>query len=300
MQSRPGNSSYDIRTNRIGYCFSIGPFCCMGNSLSSISALPRLRALEKTLQRRHNTGSSSLPFISLLLDWRGAWRQGLLPLSGEVFAFYWAATARLKLGSPLRVWSNKKLTESTKIQVYGACVLSTVLCGNESWTLHPRQEKQLNTFHMRGIQRILNITWQGNVPNYTVLKRPEIPKLYTHWDRDVCAGLAMFWEWMTNAQGNAPLAGPNYALKISARGTWRPWALTSTFRLEASSAVRPLGVRRDKQAKTKRQTRKARIQGDRPATDQICSLWRKGLAFLNGLSSHTRRCSGTTSQSETP
>ena len=116
------------------------------------------------MQRRHNTGSSSLPFISLLLDWRGAWRQGLLPLLEEVFAFDWAATARLKPGSPLRVWSNKKLTESTKIQVYGACVLSTVLCGNESWTLHPRQEKQLNTFHMRGIQRILNITWQGNVP----------------------------------------------------------------------------------------------------------------------------------------
>ena len=165
------------------------------------------------MQRRHNTGSSSLPFISLLLDWRGAWRQGLLPLLEEVFAFDWAATARLKPGSPLRVWSNKKLTESTKIQVYGACVLSTVLCGNESWTLHPRQEKQLNTFHMRGIQRILNITWQGNVPNYTVLKRPEIPKLYTHWDRDVCAGLAMFWEWMTNGSRKRPTGGPQLHFK---------------------------------------------------------------------------------------
>ena len=208
------------------------------------------------MQRRHNTGSSSLPFISLLLDWRGAWRQGLLQLLGEVFAFYWAATARLKPGSPLRVWSNKKLTESTKIQVYGACVLSTVLCGNESWTIHARQEKQLNTFHMRGIQRILNITWQGNVPNYTVLKRAEIPNLYTplrqrrlrwlgHVVRMDDGRIPKDLLYGELAQGNAPLAGPNYALKMSARGTWRPWALTSTFRLETSSAVRPLGVRRD-------------------------------------------------------
>ena len=102
---------------------------------------------------------------------------GAAPLLGEVIAFDWAATACLKRDSPLRVWSSKKLTESTKIQVYGACVLSTVLYDSESWALHARQEKQLNTFHMLGLQRILNITWQGNVPNYTVLKRAEIPIL---------------------------------------------------------------------------------------------------------------------------
>ena len=45
-----------------------------------------------------------------------------------------------------RVWSNKKLTENTEIQVYRACVLSTLLCGSESWTLHARQESKLNTF----------------------------------------------------------------------------------------------------------------------------------------------------------
>ena len=34
-----------------------------------------------------------------------------------------------------RVWSNKKLTEDNKIQVYRTCVLSTPLYGTESWTL---------------------------------------------------------------------------------------------------------------------------------------------------------------------
>ena len=177
------------------------------------------------------------------------------PLLVQVIAFDWAATARPKLDSPLRVWSSKKLTESTKIQVYGACVLSMVLYGSESWTLHARQQRQLNTFHIRGLQRILNITWQGNVPNNTVLERAEIPSLYTPLRQRRLRWLGhvvrvddgripkdLLYGELAHSEGKAPLAGTNYASKIFARGNW---ALTSTFRLEASSAVRPLGVRRD-------------------------------------------------------
>ena len=40
-----------------------------------------------------------------------------------------------------RVWTNSKLTEHTKTQVYKACVVS------ESWTLLSRQERRLNSFH---------------------------------------------------------------------------------------------------------------------------------------------------------
>ena len=47
-----------------------------------------------------------------------------------------------------RVWLNKKLTAYTKIQVYRACVLSTLLHCSESWTLCAWQERKLNMFHM--------------------------------------------------------------------------------------------------------------------------------------------------------
>ncbi|KAG8139531.1 hypothetical protein E2320_002304, partial [Naja naja] len=40
-----------------------------------------------------------------------------------------------------RVWLNKKLMEHTKIQVYRACVLSTLLYCSESWTLYAQQER---------------------------------------------------------------------------------------------------------------------------------------------------------------
>ena len=56
-----------------------------------------------------------------------------------------AAMARLTK----RVWENTILNIKTKTQVYQACVLSTLLYGSESWTLYTRQERRLNTFHLR-------------------------------------------------------------------------------------------------------------------------------------------------------
>ena len=72
-----------------------------------------------------------------------------------------------------RVWLNKKLTAYTEIQVYRACVLSTLLYYSESWTLCARQERKLNTFHMRCLQRIFGITCQDKVPNRVAVS-------YTH------------------------------------------------------------------------------------------------------------------------
>ena len=61
-----------------------------------------------------------------------------------------------------RVWDNTMLTISTKIMVYQACVLSTLLYGSETWILYSHQVRKLNTFHLR-------ITWQDRVPDKDVL-----------------------------------------------------------------------------------------------------------------------------------
>ena len=78
-----------------------------------------------------------------------------------------------------RVWSNPELTVKTKMAVYNACVLSTLLYGSESWTTYSRQEKRLNSFHMRSLRRILGITWQEKVTNAEVLSRANLPSMYT-------------------------------------------------------------------------------------------------------------------------
>ena len=87
-----------------------------------------------------------------------------------------AATAMARLTK--RVWSNTMLTTNTKMRVYQACVLSTLLYSCESWTLYTRQELRLNAFHLRSIRKILGITWQDRVPNKDVLARAKIPSMF--------------------------------------------------------------------------------------------------------------------------
>ena len=50
-----------------------------------------------------------------------------------------AATTMTRLTK--KAWNNSKLTVHTKIQIYRACVVSTLLYSSESWTLHARQER---------------------------------------------------------------------------------------------------------------------------------------------------------------
>jgi len=57
-----------------------------------------------------------------------------------------------------RVWESKKLTVKTKMAVYNACVVSTLLYGSETWTTYASQERRLNSFHMRCLRRILGIS----------------------------------------------------------------------------------------------------------------------------------------------
>ena len=78
-----------------------------------------------------------------------------------------------------RVWNNSSLTEKTRIHVYQACVLSTLLYGSESWTTYARHEKKLNSFHQRWLRRILHIKWQDKISNTEVLERANMMSMYT-------------------------------------------------------------------------------------------------------------------------
>ena len=76
-------------------------------------------------------------------------------------------------------WSNNKLSDHTKVNVYKTCIISTLLYGSESWTMHAHKEKRLNVFHMHCLRRILGITWQDKVTNKVVLEKAWISNLYT-------------------------------------------------------------------------------------------------------------------------
>ena len=85
-----------------------------------------------------------------------------------------------------RVWTNDMLSKNTKMRIYQACVLSTLLYGSESWALYMRQEHRRNAFHLRNLRKILGITWQDSIPNRDVLTRSNFQVCTS--PEDVCAG----------------------------------------------------------------------------------------------------------------
>ena len=81
------------------------------------------------------------------------------------------------------VWENPKLSTTTKMAMYNACIINTLLCSSEAWTTCAKQEQRLNSFHMCCLRRILNIKWSNNVPN------TEVCNVRGFFDMDACKGI---------------------------------------------------------------------------------------------------------------
>ncbi|KAK2562750.1 hypothetical protein P5673_014468 [Acropora cervicornis] len=69
-----------------------------------------------------------------------------------------------------RVWNSHSLRLTTKIKVYRAVVISTLIYGAETWTLYRTQVRLLERFHQRCLRSILNIKWHNYVSNEDVLE----------------------------------------------------------------------------------------------------------------------------------
>ena len=76
-----------------------------------------------------------------------------------------------------RVWNNKHLRIKTKISVYRAIVLTTLLYGSESWVTYRNHLKLLERFHQRCLRTILNIHWSDYITNLIVLERADITSI---------------------------------------------------------------------------------------------------------------------------
>ena len=77
------------------------------------------------------------------------------------------------------VWERQGLSHCTKVKVYRAVVLTTLLYGCETWTIYSRHEKQLHQFHLRCLHSILNISWQEKIPDTEVVERAQLPSVIT-------------------------------------------------------------------------------------------------------------------------
>lgn len=78
-----------------------------------------------------------------------------------------------------RAFFNKDLNIKTKILVYKAVCISTLLYGCESWTIYSRHIKRLESFHINCLQRILGICWRDRVPHTDILSRTSSTSIQT-------------------------------------------------------------------------------------------------------------------------
>ncbi len=72
-----------------------------------------------------------------------------------------------------RVFENRNLKVSTKVAVYNAVCLSNLLYGAESWTPCRQHFTNLEAFHIRCLQKILNLSWEDRIPHTVILSNTD-------------------------------------------------------------------------------------------------------------------------------
>ncbi|BHF66062.1 hypothetical protein SprV_0200907600 [Sparganum proliferum] len=75
------------------------------------------------------------------------------------------------------VWNRHGLQLSTKLKMYKAVILPTLLYGAETWTVYTKQARRLNHFHLSCLRRILRLNWQDRIPDIDVLERTGILRI---------------------------------------------------------------------------------------------------------------------------
>ena len=69
------------------------------------------------------------------------------------------------------VWERNGINLDTKLKVYTAVVLPTLLYACETWTVYQRHAKRLNHFHLSCLRKLLKIKWQDKIPDTDVLEK---------------------------------------------------------------------------------------------------------------------------------
>ena len=214
-----------------------------------------------------------------------------------------------------RVWTNKQLTLNTKLKVYQACVLSSLLYGSESWTTYARQENRLESFHIRCLRRILGIKWQDRVTNTAVLEKANSLSMHLmlcqrrlrwlgHVHRMDDGRIPKDIMYGELASGRRPTGRPALRFKDVCKrdmkltdinsNTWESLADDrSGWRYAVREGVRRGEERRRKQFKERRARRKERQQNQalNPQSNYVCGNCGRDCHARIGLLSHTHRCS---------
>ena len=73
-----------------------------------------------------------------------------------------------------RVCHERGISIKTKLSVYRAVVLPSLLYGCQTWTCYRRHTKKQDQFHLRCLCKVLRVSWKEHVPNQEILRWAEL------------------------------------------------------------------------------------------------------------------------------
>ena len=77
------------------------------------------------------------------------------------------------------VWGRNGIRLDTKLKVYKAVVLPTLLYACETWTVYQRHAKKLNHLYLSCLRKLLKIRWQDKIQDTEVLKKAQMQSVHT-------------------------------------------------------------------------------------------------------------------------
>ena len=77
------------------------------------------------------------------------------------------------------IWDRRGIRLDTKLKVYRAVVLPTLLYACGTWTVYQQHAKRLKHFHTSYLRKLLKIKWQDRIPDTEVLKRAGMQSAHT-------------------------------------------------------------------------------------------------------------------------
>ena len=75
-----------------------------------------------------------------------------------------------------KIWKSHNIPISTKIRLMKALVWPVATYGCESWTLRKNEETRLDVFEMKGLRRMLRVSWTAKKTNEWVLNKAGIKR----------------------------------------------------------------------------------------------------------------------------
>ncbi|KAI8487404.1 hypothetical protein Bbelb_348730 [Branchiostoma belcheri] len=216
-----------------------------------------------------------------------------------------------------RVWENQKLTKKTKVLVYNTCVLSTLLYGSEAWTVYSRQEKRLNSFHLRCLRKILNIKWQDKITNELVLQQAGSLSLFEILRRNRLRWLGHVARMDDNrlpkkilygelSQGSRPRGRPKLRFKDLCKATLQDFSIESWEKAASDRSKWRAAIHKGTELfKAARESRKAEARSRRKGPveksttrEYCCRFCGRACRARIGCTSHERRCPARPAESD--